>query len=141
MADRPCRHHPGAAALSGAQYGSAAGTLPAHRHHQQDCPARYIYSHTRDSHTTSWGTPGFGTNVILWCRFCDCVCVGALEGQDVNSAALPEFQGHISRFQVDTGMIRTPCLTLLCLFSGASVTASVAGHLVLIGYSIQSGIL
>uniref|UniRef100_A0A4W5RL30 Nucleoporin 205 n=1 Tax=Hucho hucho TaxID=62062 RepID=A0A4W5RL30_9TELE len=38
---------------------------------------------------------------------------GALEGQDVNSAALPEFQGHISRFQVDTSTILTPCLTLL----------------------------
>lgn len=22
--------------------------------------------------TPSWGTPGFGTNVILWCRFCQC---------------------------------------------------------------------
>uniref|UniRef100_A0A673XLD1 Nucleoporin 205 n=1 Tax=Salmo trutta TaxID=8032 RepID=A0A673XLD1_SALTR len=37
---------------------------------------------------------------------------GALEGQDVNSAALPEFQGHISRFQ-------RQCLSLLGRLAGS----------------------
>lgn len=78
-------------AWSGHEYGRATGALSPHCHHQQDRTARYTHT------TAAQMLYTLLTNAVDF----NFLCLGALEmGQEVNSAALMELQGHIGRFQV-----------------------------------------